>query len=99
MLLFKDHHGSVRAVVNVENTVVSSQDYDQWGYILEGREFDDKNTKFRFTSKERDVESDYDYFGARYYDARISNWGSIDPLLEKHYDFSPYNYVLRNHCD
>jgi hypothetical protein len=28
-------------------------------------------------------------------DSRISNWTSIDPLFEKHIDYSPYNYVLR----
>jgi hypothetical protein len=42
------------------------------------------------------LENNYDYFGARYYDSRIANWTSIDPLFEKHFDFSPYNYVLRN---
>jgi len=51
--------------------------------------------------KERDKESGlgdndgYDYFGARYYNSRIANWTSIDPLFEKHYSYSPYNYVLR----
>jgi len=38
----------------------------------------------------------YDYFGARYYDSRISVWLSPDPLFEKHLQWSPYNYVLRN---
>lgn len=31
-----------------------------------------------------------------YYDNRIANWGSVDPLLEKHIQYSPYNYVVRN---
>ena len=63
---------------------------------MEGRSFDSAKSKYKFTGKERDKESNYDYFGARYYDSRIGRWGSLDPLLQKHYDFSPYNYVLNN---
>ena len=92
----KDHLGSVRAVINSSGDVVSAQDYDVWGYLLQDRVYDSDSNKFKFTGKERDVESGYDYFGARYYDSRIANWTSMDPLMEKHYDFSPYNYVLRN---
>jgi len=93
---YKDHLGSVRATVNSSGDVVSSQDFDAWGYLLQDRTFDSDSGKFKFTSKERDIESDYDYFGARYYDSRIANWTSVDPLMEKHFDWSPYNYVLRN---
>jgi len=92
----KDHLGSVRAVLDEFEAVISSQDYDVWGYQLQDRNYDSDVSLYMFTSKERDEESEYDYFGARYYDARIANWGSVDPLLEKHYDYSPYNYVLRN---
>jgi len=92
----KDHLGSIRAMVNSNNELVSAQDYDPWGYLLSGRTYQGSDLKFKFTEKERDVESGYDYFGARYYDARIAIWTSIDPLMEKHYDYSPYNYVLRN---
>ena len=93
---FKDHLGSVRAIVNEEVQIVAAFDYDAWGYPLEGRTYNADSLKFKYTGKELDKESLYDYFGARYYDARIANWGSIDPLLEKHYNFSPYNYTLRN---
>ena len=54
------------------------------------------NTSNKYTGKERDQETGYDYFGARYYDSRISVWLSPDPLFEKHLQWSPYNYVLRN---
>jgi RHS repeat-associated protein len=92
----KDHLGSIRVVLNSTNTVISAQDYDAWGYVMENRSYNSIVMKYDFTGKERDSETSYDYFGARYYDSRIANWTSIDPLFEKHFDFTPYNYVLRN---
>ncbi|KFF01816.1 hypothetical protein IX38_15040 [Chryseobacterium luteum] len=37
----------------------------------------------------------YDY-GARMYMSDIGRWGVMDPLSEKFFDFSNYNYVLNN---
>ena len=93
---FKDHLGSVRAIADNNFNLVSAVDYDMWGDKMQGRIYNGDSSKFGFTGKEEDEESYYDYFGARYYDGRIANWTSIDPLMEKHFDFSPYNYVLRN---
>jgi len=84
----KDHLGSIRAVVNSSNELESAQDYDPWGYLLSGRAYQSSESKFKFTEKERDEESFYDYFGARYYDSRIANWTSVDPLMEKHFNFA-----------
>jgi RHS repeat-associated protein len=93
----KDHLGSIRAVLDESGNIFEARDYDPWGHII--REIDNSDndpTRNKFTGKERDWESGYDYFGARYYNSRIANWTSIDLLLEKHFDWSPYNYVLRN---
>ena len=92
----KDHLGSIRVVLNSTNQVISAQDYDAWGYPLENRTYNSTAMLYDFTGKERDNQTTYDYFGARYYDSRIANWASIDPLFEKHFDYSPYNYVLRS---
>jgi len=101
----KDHLGSLRAVLDTTNSVISAQDYDAWGYILENRHwidpllpFGEDGRGYKFTGKERDkdLENNYDYFGARYYDSRVANWTSIDPLFEKHVQWTSYNYVLRN---
>ncbi|CAM3831664.1 polymorphic toxin-type HINT domain-containing protein [Flavobacterium branchiophilum] len=43
------------------------------------------NSPYKFNGKELDEESGLYYYGARYYDARISIWASVDPLA----DFNP----------
>ena len=93
---YKDHLGSITAVMDgASGTITQAQDYDAWGDICRTYSTTD-TTVNKFTGKERDTETGYDYFGARYYDSRISVWLSPDPLFEKHLQWSPYNYVLRN---
>lgn len=77
-------------------TVISAQDYDVWGHLLPNRSYNISEMKYDYTGKERDNETTYDYFGARYYDSRIANWTSIDPLLKFDLTESPYVYVSRN---
>ena len=90
----KDHLGSIRAVINEDNEVVNAQDYDMWGFLLENRSFGGE--RYKFTGKERDDESSYDYFGARYYVSRIGRFGGLDPINEDKYSFSPYIYSGNN---
>jgi RHS repeat-associated protein len=52
--------------------------------------------RYKYTGKERDVETNYDYFGARYYDCRIGRWLAVDPLAEKYASLSPFNYADNN---
>ena len=47
----------------------------------------------RLTEKERDTETNYDYFGARYYDSELARWTTIDPLNQY---YSPYTYCGNN---
>ncbi len=88
----------MHVVIDSTNTVISAQDYDAWGYIMDGRSYTPENTMYKFTGKERDkdIENNYDYFGARYYNARIGRWGQCEPLIDKYISWSPYNYGLCN---
>ncbi len=90
----KDHLGSIRAVLNDSNNLVEAIDYDAWGHIT--RYWSSNSSKYKFTGKERDNETGYDYFGARYYDARIEIWNQTEPLYDKYLSFSPYSYAINN---
>ncbi|WP_245569826.1 RHS repeat domain-containing protein [Flavobacterium soli] len=53
-------------------------------------------TPFKFSGKELDEHTGLHYFGARYYDSRISIWLSVDPLAEKGPNINPYVYCMEN---
>ena len=54
------------------------------------------NIPYTFSGKEKDSETGYSYFGARYYDSDISVWLSVDPLSDMYPSTSPYMYTLGN---
>ena len=49
-----------------------------------------------FTGKERDAETGYDYFGARYYMPLLYHWTKVDPLVDDYLHISPYAYCNWN---
>ena len=49
-----------------------------------------------FSGKEKDSESGYYYFGARYFMPNLSIWNSVDPMADKYPSLSPYNYCAWN---
>ena len=53
-------------------------------------------TPYLFNAKEFDEETGLYYYGARYYDPRLSLWLSIDPKEEKYSNVSTYCYVISN---
>ena len=54
------------------------------------------NAPYTFSGKEKDIETGYGYFGARYYDSGLSIWLSVDPMSDKYPSMSPYNYCANN---
>jgi RHS repeat-associated protein len=54
------------------------------------------STPYTFSGKEKDAETGYGYFGARYYDSGLSIWLSVDPMSDKYPSMSPYNYCANN---
>jgi RHS repeat-associated protein len=96
----KDHLGSIRVTVDSTGNIVSYDDYDPWGMQLEGRSanYGSANEKYKFLTKEHDVETGYDWLDARGYDARIGRFLTVDPRADKDIlsSWSPYHYSFDN---
>jgi len=54
------------------------------------------DSRYTFSAKEKDDETSYSYFGARYYDSDLSVWLSVDPMSDERSWISPYNYCQWN---
>jgi len=96
-----DHLGSIRVtLLDAAGTlnVVHVRDYYPYGESIDGRTqiIGADQQKYLFTEKERDAESGYDYFGARYNSSTLGTWLQADPLAEKYPGSSPYNYAIDN---
>jgi RHS repeat-associated protein len=78
-----DALGSVRAVSNQAGVVVENHDYLPYGEEWCGSGVCtgvSAGQPRRFTGKERDAETGLDYFGARYYGAKLGRFTTIDPV-------------------
>ncbi len=55
------------------------------------------NSRSNSTGKERDEETGYSYFGARYMDHELMTmWLSVDPMADKYPSIAPYAYCAWN---
>jgi RHS repeat-associated protein len=91
----KDHLGSTRLVTALNQSVYDSLDYLPFGQQIAGA----AATSHKFTSKERDAESNLDNFGARYNSSSLGRFMSPDPLGGKLVDpqtLNKYGYVINN---
>ena len=59
--------------------------------------YSDNSPHCHFTGKEKDEETGYGYFGARYMDHELMTmWLSVDPMADKYPSISPYAYCAWN---
>ena len=66
--------------------------YLPYGEIWRNQQRMGYGERYKYSGKERDVETGYDYFGARHYTSAISGWLSPDPMMDKCPSISPYAY-------
>ena len=94
-----DHLGSASWITNGSGTPVQHLQYMPYGepFVNERTSSSSYEERYTFTGKERDSETGFSYFGARYYDSDIlTGWLSVDPLADKYPSLSPYNYCAWN---
>ena len=72
-----DAIGNVRAITDASGNVIERHDYQPYGeeWLPQGG-----TQPLRFTGKERDAETELDYFGARYYGSKIGRFTTVDPV-------------------
>ena len=91
-----DHLGSSSYITNLDGEVVQHIEYVPFGEVFIEERNNTWNTPYLFNAKEYDEETGMYYYGARYYEPRISLWMSTDPMQEKKPTNSSYMYGQNN---
>ena len=96
----KDHLGNTRVVFGEGSggQLVVNQTTDYYPFGLEHNSGLSGDNKYLYNGKEMQEELSLGWldYGWRMYDPQIGRWNVIDPLAEKYFSYSPYNYVLNN---
>jgi RHS repeat-associated protein len=74
---FSDQLKTASVITNSARNIKSESDYYPWGGELSFIANDSNH--YKFTGKERDTETQLDYFGARYYSNALGRFISTDP--------------------
>lgn len=93
-----DPIGSVRLITDAQGSQVSRFDYLPFGIEQTGSTLVDRRS---FAGQQRDRESGFDYFGARYYQSQTGRFTSVDPghvggSPENPQGWNGYSYALNN---
>ena len=88
-----DHLGSSSFITNLEGEVVQHIEYVPFGEMFIEERNNVWNTPYLFNAKEFDEETGMFYYGARYYEPRLSLLISTDPAQEEQVAYSSYCYA------
>ena len=93
----QDHLGNNRVVVKQDGTIEQVNHYYPFGGLF-GESTDGDVQRFKYNGKELERMHGLDWYdyGARHLDAALGRWSTIDPMAEKYYHLSPYNYCENN---
>ena len=103
---YTDHLGNVRLSYSdnitkdgiiTSNEIVEENNYYPFGLKHKGYNANNLQPSYKYKYNGKELQDElglnvYDY-GARNYMPDLGRWGNIDPLAEKYFDMTPYNYV------
>ncbi|CAI9430325.1 hypothetical protein MSHRCOH1_08995 [Candidatus Ornithobacterium hominis] len=76
-----DHLGSSSYITDREGRITQHTEYIAFGEVLFEEHSTSKTMPYLFNGKELDTETGLYYYGARYYDPRVSLWLNVDPMM------------------
>lgn len=88
-----DHLGSSSYITDASGEVYQHLEYFAFGETFVEEHSNTHRTPYLYNGKELDEETGLYYYGARYYDPKISMFYGVDPIAEKYVHLSPYNYA------
>lgn len=98
-----DHLGSTSFVTGLDGEVNQNIEYFPSGETFVENHLNSYNTPYKFNAKELDDETGYYYYGARYYNPRVSLWlgtdalAGYDPIMNnEHYIDGQHNGGVTN---
>ncbi len=95
-----DHLGSASWITDGQGAPMQHLQYCPYGEPFVDEHVNSSSfqaARYTFSGKERDEETGYSNFGARYLDATLlTSWFSVDPMADKYPSLSPYNYCAWN---
>ncbi len=92
-----DHLGSAGVLIASDGTVRDKYRYKPFGGMESGQSVN-VGQSYRYTGQPIDEELDMDwyYYGARYYDPEIGRFLAVDPAAAMYSSHSPYSYCGNN---
>ena len=93
-----DHLGSANWITDYDGIPIQYLHYAPYGELIDNQQASGSwyDERYKFTGKERDRETGYDMFGARYLWSDAGIFISPDPLSDKDPGISPYAYCHWN---
>lgn len=93
-----DHLGSSSYITGIDGEVTQNIEYFPSGEVfVENHNKASNNSPYKFNAKELDAETGYYYYGARYYNPRVSLWLNVDPLSDVNYLMNDEAYINGEH--